>query len=74
MFLRFVLLTVDSAVSLVSSCSANAAKLDLVFSANDDFNNRVRIDYVCSSLFTQAHPLQCSAFHIMLYSKRVCRQ
>ena len=47
MLLRFVLLTDDNAVSLVSSCSANTAKLDLVFSANDDYNNRVRIDYVC---------------------------
>ena len=34
-------------MSLVSSCSANTAELDLVFNENDDFSIRVRIDYVC---------------------------
>ena len=47
MFSHFVHLTDDNAVSLVPTCSGYAADLDLAFSASNDLNIRVRIDYVC---------------------------
>ena len=34
-------------MSLVPTCSANTANLDVVFKESDDVNIRVRIDYVC---------------------------
>ena len=32
---------------LTPTCSANTAELEIVFSENDDYNIRVRIDYIC---------------------------
>ena len=34
-------------MSLVPTCSANTANLDVIFSESNDIDIRVRIDYVC---------------------------
>ena len=68
MFSHFVLHTDGNAVSLVSTCSGYAAKLDLVFSATDDYNVRTRIDYVCigNGNETVSSNLQCQLFTLIV--------
>lgn len=38
---------------LTPTCSADTAELEIVFSENDDFSIRVRIDYICSGKDSQ---------------------
>ena len=35
-------------VTIAPTCSANAVELKIVYSESDDYNIRVRIDYVCN--------------------------
>lgn len=37
----------DDMVTIAPVCSANTAELEIVYSESDDYNIRVRIDYVC---------------------------
>ena len=46
-FLILLPLADGNALMLTPTCSANTAELEIVFSENDDYNIRVRIDYIC---------------------------
>lgn len=37
----------DDMVTIAPACSANTVELEIVYSDSDDYNIRVRIDYVC---------------------------
>lgn len=42
-----LLFAADDMVTSTPACSGNTAELEIVFSENDDYNIRVRIDYIC---------------------------